>query len=158
MSDEQFTRSYQMHKNSVYAVIFHYVRNDADASELLQETFMRLYTNEKPFDSDEHEKAWLLRVAINLSKNHLRRMKFNAYSEIDENIPAPIQEDYSDLLRAVHELPEKYRIPIHLYYYEDYSVREIAGLLGILEATVKTRLNRARSMLKKKLGKEYAVA
>ena len=85
-------------------------------------------------------------------------MKFNAYSEIDENIPAPIQEDYSDLLRAVHELPEKYRIPIHLYYYEDYSVREIAGLLGILEATVKTRLNRARSMLKKKLGKEYAVA
>lgn len=154
MTDEQFIRAYEMYKNTVYAVIYHYVQNDADAADLQQEVFMKLYTCEKSFESEEHRKAWLLRVAVNQSKNHLRSAGRIVCTELDETIPAPVREDHGDVLRAVLALPEKYRIPIHLFYYEEYSVKEIAQILGMMEATVKTRLNRGRSILKKQLGKK----
>ncbi len=151
MTDSEFIKVYEKYKNNVYSVIYHYVRNEADAADLQQEVFMKLYTYNKAFDSDEHQKAWLLRVAINLSKNHLRSAGRVTHIELDETIPSPIKEEHGEIFEAVFSLPEKYRIPIHLFYYEEYSVRQIAQLLGMMEATVKTRLNRGRNLLKTKI-------
>ena len=154
MTDESFVRIYEKHKYSIYSVIFNFVRNEADAGDLTQETFMKLYTYTKPFDGDEHIKAWLIRTAINLCKNHVRDSGRRSHEELDENIPAPESTDYSYVLSAVLSLPEKYRLPIHLYFYENYSVKQIADALGINESTVKTRLKRGREKLKSVLEKE----
>ena len=115
---------------------------------------MRLYTCDKEFESDTHIKAWLLRVVVNLSKNHLRDNRRVVLTELTETIPAPEGNDRQDVLDAVLALPEKYRAPIHLHYYEEYSVREIADILDLTEGAVKTRLRRGRSLLEKTLGKE----
>ena len=154
MTDELFVSLYEKYKNSIYSVIFGYVRNEADAGDLTQETFIKLYSCDKDFDSGEHIKAWLIRVAINLSKNHLRDTKRRAYTELDDSIPAPEKPDNSYVLDAVLALPEKYRIPIHLFFYEGYSIKQIAAVLSMKESTVKTRLNRGKEKLKSMLEKE----
>ena len=115
---------------------------------------MRLYTCDKEFENDTHIKAWLLRVVVNLSRNHLRDNRRIVLTELTETIPAPDGTGQQDVLDAVLALPEKYRAPIHLHYYEDYSVREIAEILDLTEGAVKTRLRRGRSLLEKTLGKE----
>ena len=154
MTDELFVKLYQQHKNSIYSVIFNYVRSEADAGDLTQETFMKLYSCGKEFESDEHTKAWLIRVAVNLCKNHIRDMGRRSFEELDENIPAPEAEDHSCIMSAVLSLPEKYRLPIHLYYYENYSVKQIAAALSLNESTVKTRLKRGKEKLRSMLEKE----
>ena len=154
MTDEFFVKAYEANKNSVYAVIYNFTRNTADASDLTQETFIKLYACEKEFESDEHIKAWLLRVAVNLAKNYIRDSKWFSYEEIDDNLPDDRKEEDSGLMSAVLALPEKYRIPIHLFYYEGWSVKQIADVLGLKEPTVKTRLDRGRNKLKNILEKE----
>ena len=154
MTDELFVDVYEKYKNSIYSVIFNYVRHYADASDLTQETFIKLYSCGKEFESGEHIKAWLIRVAVNLCKNHIRDTKRRAYTELDDNIPAPEKPDDYYVLDAVLALPEKYRIPIHLFFYEGYSVKQIAAVLSMKESTVKTRLNRGKEKLKSMLEKE----
>ena len=131
-----------------------YVRNADDASELSQDTFMRLYTYDGVFDSDEHIKAWLIRVAVNICSNHFRSKKHLSASPIPEDLPSKEQHELDEVIAEVMKLPEKYRIPIHLFYYEEYSVSEIAKVLELPEATVKTRLKRGRDKLKKTLRKD----
>ncbi|MBR1863691.1 MAG: sigma-70 family RNA polymerase sigma factor [Ruminococcus sp.] len=154
MTDELFLRYYEKYRNSVFSVIFGYVKDRDDASDISQEVFMKLFGTKQDFESEEHVKAWLIRVGINLSKNHLRDTARAGLSELDENTPAPEKEDMGDVMAAVTELPEKYRLPIHLFYYEEMSIKEIARSLGLMEATVKTRLNRGRKKLEKALRKE----
>jgi len=154
VTDALFIKAYEQYRNNVYAAAFSCVRNAADAADLQQETFMRLYTCGKEFESDTHIKAWLLRVALNLSKNHLRDHRRVVLTELSDSLPAPVDTQRQDVLAAVLELPDKYRIPIHLYYYEDYSVREIAEILELTEGAVKTRLRRGRNLLEKSIGKE----
>ena len=154
MTDELFIKLYEQHKNSVYSVIFGYVRSEADAADLTQETFIKLYSCGKDFESSEHIKAWLLRCAINSCKNHLRDIKKHGHEELDENIPAAPETDYGDVMQAVLELPEKYRVVIHLFYYENYSVKQIAQALDVSENTAKTMLARGRDKLKSRLEKE----
>ncbi len=156
MTDELFVRAYERNKNSIYSVIFNYVRSEADAGDLTQETFMKFYSCGSAFESDEHIKAWLIRTAINLCKNHIRDSRRRAFEELDENIPAPESDDYSHIMSAVLSLPEKYRLPIHLYYYENYSVKQIAAALSLNESTVKTRLKRGKEKMKSMLEKEAA--
>ena len=154
MTDSLFIKAYELYKHHVYAAAYSCVRNSADAADLQQETFMRLYSCDKEFESDEHIKAWLLRVAVNLSRNHLRDNRRTVLTELSDTIPAPDSTVRQDVLEAVLALPDKYRLPIHLYYYEEYSVREIAEILELTEGAVKTRLRRGRSLLEKTLGKE----
>ena len=154
MTDSLFIKAYEMYRKNVYAAAYSCVRNASDAADLQQETFMRLYTCDKEFESDEHIKAWLLRVAVNLSKNHLRDHRRIVLTELTETIHEPDSAERRDVLEAVLALPDKYRLPIHLYYYEEYSVREIAEILELTEGAVKTRLRRGRSLLEKTLGKE----
>lgn len=154
MTDEKFLLAYDKFKNTVFSVILNYVRNAEDASELSQDTFIKLYTYNGEFDSDEHMKAWLIRVAINSCNNHFRSRKHISASPISEEIPSGEKYEIDELIEVVMKLPEKYRIPVHLFYYEEYSIAEIAKILDLSEATVKTRLMRGREKLRKTLRKE----
>lgn len=153
MTQDEFLEAYAKYKNTVYSVIFNYVKNNEDANDLQQEVFIRLLKSDTDFEDDEHMKAWLIRVASNLSKNLLRDNSRISNSPLPEEIAYSLKED-NGIFEYVLELPEKYRIPIHLHYYEEYSTREIAQVLEIPEATVRIRLKRGREKLKKVLQKE----
>ena len=154
MTDEIFCQHYEKYKNTVYSVIFNYVQNTEDTADLLQDVFIKLFSVEEEFQSEEHLKAWLIRVAINRCKNHLRSIKTRKIVPLEEDIPFFDKNEDNDLLRIVLTLPEKYRIPIHLFYYESYSIKEIGDILGIPESTVKIHLKRGRDKLGKILNKE----
>ena len=154
MTEKLFCQHYEKYKNTVYSVIFNYVQNTEDTADLLQEVFMKLFATEDSFQNDEHLKAWLIRVSINLCKNHLRSAKVRKFVPLEEDIPFFDQQESNDLLKVVFTLPEKYRVPIHLFYYEDYSIKEISDILDMPEATVKIRLKRGREKLSKVLNKE----
>ena len=103
------------------------------------------------FESDEHERSWLLRVTINKCKDSLKSAWRRNPVEVIWCAPPP--QESIELLSAVMSLPEKYRIPIHLFYYEDMTIEEIARLTRQKPATVGTRLARARKLLKENLEK-----
>jgi len=103
------------------------------------------------FESDEHEKAWLIRVVINKSRNYIKRSWFAKNLPLTEDI-SYMPEEQSGVFAAVMGLDQKYRMPIHLFYYEGYSIQEIADILQTNSSTVKTWLSRGKQILKKKLG------
>ena len=138
---------------TLYRVAFAALRSSADAEDVVQEVFLRLLESRPRWETPEQQKAWLIRVTINLSHDLLRRASRKDLPL--EQCPELPQEDSGEadgeLLPAVLALPEKYRTVIHLYYYEDYTIREIARILSLPAATVGTRLARARAILRKKL-------
>lgn len=123
----------------------------ADAEDVAQDTFVAYLRQGKAFSDAEHEKAWLLRVCINKSRNLLKSGWRQKTRPLDETLAAVPPGD-ADVLEAVLSLEEKYRLPVHLYYYENYSIREIAALLALPAGTVGTRLDRAKKQLREKLG------
>ena len=138
------------YRDPLYAAAFAVTKQAQDAEDVVQETFLAYYTTRKQFDSEEHIRAWLLRVAINKSKNILRtfwrRNRRRLTDEMEElTFDSPESEN---LFEAVMKLPDNYRAVVHLHYYEDYSVREIAQILSLSESNVKTRLSRARKQLR----------
>lgn len=145
---------FEKFKHTVYSVVFNYVRNAEDAADLQQDVFVKLLGSDVEYESEEHIKAWLIRVSINLCKNHLRSQSHLSDAPLSEEIPAEVKEESNDLFALVLTLPEKYRIPLHLFYYEEYSVRQIATAMELPEATVKIRLKRGREKLGKSLRKE----
>ena len=132
----------------ILRVSYTYLKSTHDAQDICQTVFLKLLTTRQKFDSPEHEKAWMIRAATNACKDFLgsawrsRTCGIEACAEI----PAPEAEDGS-LLAALNMLPEKYRMVIYLHYYEGYSAREIAKILGENAATIGTRLFRGRKQL-----------
>ena len=118
----------------------------------MQETLIRYLQSAPAFENSEHEKAWLLRVAVNLSKNRIDYNRLRETDELDEKLQQEEREDLAFVWEAVRELPEHYREVIHLYYYEGYSAVEIAGILHKKVNTIYTLLSRAKALLKKTLG------
>ena len=139
-----------LHQKSLYAAAFNICRNADDANDAVQDTFIQYYTSKKQFHDQEHLKAWLLRVAINrakdISRSFWRKNKISI-EDCSGEIPFESQEEH-DLFEEVMKLPGKYREVIHLYYYEDLSVKEIARILRITEGSVKMRLSRGRNSLR----------
>lgn len=154
VTNENFTGIYDLMKNSVYSVAYSYMQNSNDASDIMQETFIKLLESKQQFNNAEHVKAWLLRVCSNACKNALRDKKNHGETELFDDISSNDKEVDTSVLEEVQRLPEKYRIPIHLFYYEDYSVKKIAEVLDISESAAKLRLKRGRDMLRKVLEKE----
>ncbi|MCR5418731.1 MAG: RNA polymerase sigma factor [Lachnospiraceae bacterium] len=143
----------RQHQKHLFAAAFSICQNTSDADDVVQDTFLKYHISKKEFSSPEHIKAWLLRVAINKAKDLNRRLwKWNSVSieDLEESLAATQNED-TWLLTEVMKLPPKYRIVLHLFYYEEYSVSEIAQILRISEGSVKTRLSRGRNMLKDSL-------
>lgn len=153
IATETLIRKYQ---TSVYAAAFGVCRNAMDAEDIAQDTFMAYHTSSKEFVDEEHAKAWLLRVAINrsidLTRSFWRRNKVSI-DDYAETLAFETPEAQT-LFLEVLKLPQKYRIVLHLYYYEDMSARQIADVLRISESNVGVRLTRARKMLKDKLGED----
>lgn len=143
----------ETYRDRLFAAAFQVCGNAADAEDAAQEALLRYHTSEKQFESEQHIRAWLLRVAINCAKNVSRSffrrntVPLEAYMETLEFDSGESRE----IFREVMNLPEKYRLVIHLYYYEDYSVAEIGKILGLTESNVKARLSRGRQLLKKNL-------
>ena len=114
----------------------------------MQEVFLRLVKAGPDFDSEEHAKAWLLRVASNCANDLFRLPWRRREAPLADDLPAPEAPETGSVTEAVLALPARYRIPIHLYYYEDLSVAEVAQVLKTNPSTVQTRLQRAREKLK----------
>ena len=125
-------------------------RLDSPADDAVQEVFLKLLTARPAFRDAEHEKAWLIRATLHRSSD-IRRAAERRNLPLEEAAEPPAQEDALDLLSAVRALPDKYSAVIHLYYYEGYSIKEIAKTLGLPAATVGTRLARGRERLRQML-------
>ena len=147
------TELMERYRDRLYAAAFAVCRDPQDAEDVVQETFLAYYRENREFESEEHIRAWLLRVAVNKARNAAAlfwRRNRVSLEEYMETLDFPEPEDKS-LMEAVLVLPERFRIPLHLHYFEDYSVEEIAALLGVPPGTVKSRLFRARRQLRDKL-------
>lgn len=141
----------------LYAAAFAVCKNPQDAEDVLQETLLAYHLSDREFESEAHVKAWLLRVAINKAKNAAMCFWRRNRAQLEDYADTLCFETPGDrsLFEAVMRLPERYRVAVHLFYYEDYSVREISRLLGTGESTIKSRLCRARKMLKRQLTEEW---
>ena len=153
--NEQAERMLNIYGNSILQMAYSYLHNMADAEEVLQDTLIQFLKTSPDLETKEHEKAWLLRVAANLSKN---RIKYNAIRKTDELMEELVSEEREDLSfvwEAVKMLPEKYREVIHLFYHEGYQTGQISQILGIKESTVRSHLARGREKLKTVLKEAY---
>ncbi len=151
MEKDEMAKIYDRWKNTVYRTALTYCRNISDAEDITQEVFITRFNTDKIFESDENEKAWLIRVTINRSINLLKSFRYRnriAFEEIELICEAP---EEIGLFNAVNKLPNKYRIVFYLYYVEGYSASEIALLTSQSETNVQTKLYRARKKLKKML-------
>ena len=139
--------------DNVFAVAFNYFRDPSDADDIVQEVLLKLLKSDVEFESDEHIRNWLLKVAVNQCRKVSVSSWFRKSMPLQEYAESLRYEDpeESALFFAVMGLPKKYRVVIHLFYYEDYSVARIAEILHSREGTVKSQLNRGRQLLKTKL-------
>lgn len=146
-----------MYQDNLFAAAFNICQNAQDAEDVIQDTFIQYHTTKKEFENEQHIRAWLIRVAINKAKNVTRTFWRRNKISIEDYMETLTFEtpESADLFETVMQLPEKYRIEIHLYYYEDYAVSEIADILKLSESNVKTRLSRGRAMLRKELEGEW---
>lgn len=139
--------------NTVYRLAFSQARNRNDADDIYQEVFLRYLKRKPAFENDEHEKAWFIRVTLNCSKTHLKSFHNPRIEELDESFEAQ-EIEREDLSFALNRLPKKYRAVIHLFYYEDMTVSDIAKALNLKDGNVRMLLTRARRKLKEILEKE----
>lgn len=159
MQDEAFTLLYQKYANFIYSIALSYLKNPAEAEDVTADVFVKLLESDVSFPEDIAARAWLATVTRNQCKNLLRHWLRNKRDaeEVMEQIPVT---DQSAELRAVMDsilkLPEKYRLPLLLFAVEGYSVRETAEILHLNESTVRTRIARARDMIRKETGVENA--
>ena len=143
------------HGNAILRYAYSYLHNMEDAEEVLQDTLVQFLKTAPAFESEAHEKAWLLRVAGNLSKNRLSYNAVRAADELNDELVAENRDDLSFVWQAVRDLPEKYRAPVHLFYHEGYSTKQIAEILQRGEATVRSDLHRGRALLREILKEAY---
>ena len=136
---------------SVYRLAYARTGSRCDAEDVMQEVFLRLVKSAPVFREEEHRKAWLLRVTVNCANDLFRALRSRRTEPLDERLCAPPAPEPSGVLEHVLALPPKYRVPIHLFYYEDMSVAEIAAATGKSEAAVKQQLSRGRAMLREAL-------
>ena len=162
MSEREYIKAVTEYADTVYRIAFHHCANREDAEDIMQNVFLKLYRCKRKFQEDEDQKRWLIRVTVNECHSlfrtfwRSRRQEMEDYqweqlTDEGEEMELQFTKRCSELYRAVMELPAKYRVSIFLYYYEEYSCKEIANILHCRETTVQTRLMRARKLLRQKL-------
>lgn len=149
LTNQQFTCLVNKYIDTVFRVALNYTKSVPDAEDITQNVFLALLREKKDFDSDEHIRAWLIRVAVNECRKWHRSpcRKHVPFAEYAASLPQATEKD-REILDAVMALPRKYRLPIYLYYFEEYSTQEIADILRIPKGTVCTHLSRGREILK----------
>lgn len=157
MNDAEYNSCVDKYLKMVYRISFHYFGNREDAEDVSQDVFLKLYSHNTKFESEEELKAWLIRVTTNTCHSYFRNPFRKRKTEIDEkeieNIVGSSSSEQEIINRkvvmdAVMSLSERYRIVVYLYYYEEYSICQISNTLNIKETTIQTRLSRAREKLK----------
>lgn len=153
MEKEAYDRAVSACLDAVYRTALNCCRNPQDAEDVVQTTFLKLLECGTVFESEEHIRRWLIRVAVNEAHSLWRSFWRRRVTSLEEQTAEPVfsQPEHSELFYAVQKLPVRYREVVHLYYYEEYSVREIAALLKISETAIQTRLLRARKKLRQQL-------
>ena len=150
--DEYIEKAVKTYSKSMLNAAYSLLGSVPDAEDAVQDAFLKYIQKAPDFKSADHEKAWLLRVTINICKNMLK-------ASGRKNVPIcediPYEQNNNEVLQCVMSLEEKYRTIIHLYYYEDYSIKEIASILSLPRATVGTRLSRGRNILKTMLKGDF---
>ena len=154
-ADLEARRLLDSYGNSILRYAYSYLHNMSDAEEILQDTILKRLEAPLSFTSPGHEKAWLLRVAGNMSKNRLKYNAVRSTDELRDDLAAGQRPDLSFVWDAVQQLPPQYRAAIHLFYYEGLSTREIAQVLRKKEPTVRSDLRRGRERLRSILKEEY---
>ena len=153
-SEQEVDRAIQRYSDTVRRICLVHLKNYADTEDIFQTVFLKYVLSSVSFESDEHEKAWFIRVTINACKDLLKsffRSRTVSLEKLMEQ-PADLAPDHREVLEAVLSLPEKYRDVVYLHYYESYTAPEIAKLLGKNVNTVYTLLTRAKQLLREKLG------
>ena len=149
MEQKEVIRLFEEYSEDVFRLALSYLQNRHDAEDICQSVFVKLLSHKKPLESGK-EKAWLLTCAANACKDHLKSFWRKNTVELDETIVFTDETD-KEIWEVVNSLAPKYRIVVHLYYYEGYSQDEIAGMLKISRTAVQTRMSRAREQLKEVL-------
>ena len=149
MDECQARRLVNTYSDMILRISYQYLKQTYDAEDICQTVFLKYITNNMSFDRAEHEKAWMIRTAINVCKDHVKSAWFKRTVALEDAavIAAPSVPD-TWLLDTMKALPEKYRISLYLYYYEEYSAREIADVMGVSESAVGQYLTRGRRKLR----------
>lgn len=146
------------YSDTIYRMAYSLVKNKYDAEDIHQEVFAKFIDKRPRFESKEHEKAWFLRVTINMCKNlwktAWKQKVISLGDDYEERLEAKKEPETDEIIELVKTLPQKYRLVIHLFYYEELSVEEIAKVLKMKPSTVRTHLTRARAKLKELLEKK----
>ena len=148
LSDSDIVRIVETYSDMLLRIALNRVKSIPAAEDIVQGVFERLMRRRPIFENREHEKAWLIRTAVNLCLTDLRAESRHGELPLDENIAQDYGEDTFDVLDAVQTLPTPDRYAVYLYYYEGYGVKEIGHLLKEPEGTISSRLSRARKKLK----------
>lgn len=152
MTRREYTDAAQRYLDMVYRLARSSLPSASDAEDAVQETMLRLWKTDTVFQDDDHLRRWLVRVCINVCRDHIRAARRRRVVSLEEcREPTFSDPTYQNLWDEITALPAKYRIPLYLYYYEGYSAEEVGELLGLKKSTVQTRLARAREKLKTKL-------
>ena len=154
-----FEEVIERNSETVYRLAYSLVRSQSDADDIYQEVFLRYVRKAPVFDSEEHEKAWFMRVTINCCKNFWKSPWIQRRSVLEKDVSekesaCETKDENQRLIDIVKRLPEKYRVVIHLFYYEELSIKEIAKITKSKASTVRTRLTRARGLLQRWLKEE----
>lgn len=153
--NRQAERMLDTYGNHILRLAYSYLHNMSDAEEVLQDTLIQFLKTAPVLESAAHEKAWLLRVAANLSKDRIDYNRLRSSDELKEELVSEEREDLSFVWEAVKALPIQYREAIHLFYHEGYPTAQIARVLHKREATVRSNLRRGREKLKAVLKEAY---
>ena len=157
MSQEELRlrRILDLYGDSLFRLAYSYVRNEADAQEIVQDVLIQLLRYDPDFEDSDKEKGWLMKTAANLSRNKIRFNKSRETDELDENLRKEEKEDLSYIWQAVNQLDTNQKEVIHLFYQEGYSTKEISEILNRNENTIRSDLKRARDKLKEILKEAY---
>lgn len=141
------------HSNMIFRICYGILCNKDDAEDAMQDTFLKYLTKAPKFECDEHEKAWLIRVATNVSKNMFILRHKRKSIDIDELVDVGVTNEDKYVFEAISELPVKYKIVMMLYYIEGYSVKEVSKIISVSEDAVRKRLQKGREILKLEIEK-----
>lgn len=156
-SEAEAVRAIERYSDTVRRICAVHLKNEADTEDIFQTVFLKYALSSVSFESDEHEKAWFIRVTLNACKDLLKSFFRSHTVPLDEAAAYPAQPppDYRDVWEAVFALPQKYRDVVYLHYFEEYTAPEISRILGKNVNTVYTLLTRSKQMLREKLGGGY---
>ena len=157
-SEQEVNRAIEKYADMIRRICLIHLQNSADTEDIFQTVFLKYVLRSVPFESEEHEKAWLIRVTINACRD-LRRSFFKSRTVLLDDLiemPAPMLQSNREVLEAVLSLPKKYKDVVYLHYYEGYTAAEIGEILGKNVNTIYTLMTRSKKLLKENLeGVEY---